>query len=135
MNSPLPKPLDRFPGDHTGLTVPAHGEALRTDGAAFLTEAFRAFGAIGPDNAVARVVSLEHCGGGSTGAKLFLTVAYKRPQPDLHTQLFVKFSRDFTDKRRDRQRWEMQSEVPFEGPDGVLLDLGSPGVWTRDTDE
>jgi hypothetical protein len=114
MNQPLPSPTDRFRGDHTRLLVPAHINALREGGAAFLTQAFRAFGAIGPDNSVARIVSLKDCPGGSTGAKFFLNVEYAIPDPDLHRQLFVKFSRDFTDERRDRQRWEMQPEVPFE---------------------
>lgn len=106
--------IDTVPGDRTGLAIPAHEAALRDGGAEFLTRAFRAFGALGPDNAVERVVALEHCPGGSTGAKLFLTVAYAQPDPDLHTRLFVKFSRDFADERRDRQRWEMQPEVDFE---------------------
>lgn len=100
-------------GDHTGLAFPTHVNAFREAGADFLTAAFRAFGSIAPDNAVTRVVGLEHCPGGSTGAKLFLTVEYARPSPALHTELFVKFSRDFADERRDRQRWEMEPEVPF----------------------
>ncbi len=106
--------MDFFTGDYTGLAVPAHVEALREAGPDFLTRAFRAFGSIGADNAVARIVSLSHCPGGSTGAKLFMTVEYASAAPGLDTDLFVKFSRDFTDERRDRQRWEMQSEVPFE---------------------
>ncbi|MCW1430353.1 hypothetical protein [Novosphingobium sp. JCM 18896] len=109
-----PELIDLFTGDHTGLAVPAHAEALHAAGADFLTRAFRAFGAIDGDNAVARVVELVPCAGGSTGDKLFLTVEYARPEPGLDTRLFVKFSRDFVDERRDRQRWEMQSEVPFE---------------------
>lgn len=113
MTQQLPTLIDQFRGDHTGLEVPAHVEAFREAGAEFLTRAFRGFGSLGDDNAVARVVNLEHCPGGSTGAKLFMTVEYERPDPALHTELFVKFSRDFTDKRRDWQRWEMQSEVPF----------------------
>jgi hypothetical protein len=114
MNQSFPGRIDRFTGDYTGLAVPAHVEALREDGPAFLTRAFRAFGSIAPDNAVVRIVALEPCPGGSTGAKFFLTIAYARADPGLHTALFVKFSRDFADERRDRQRWEMQSEVPFE---------------------
>ena len=58
-----PTLIDSFRGDHTGLTVPAHVDALHTAGASFLTEAFRAFGAIAPDNAVTQIVSLEHCPG------------------------------------------------------------------------
>jgi hypothetical protein len=107
--------IDHFTGDATGLGVPAHAEALRHGGAEFLTRAFRAFGSLGQDNAVARIVAIDHCPGGSTGAKLFLTVVYARPDPALHTELFVKFSRDFTDERRDdRGRWEMASEARFQ---------------------
>lgn len=110
-------PVQRFgfiAGDHTGVSFPAHVDSFRAAGPTFLTEAFRAFGSIAPDNAVARIVSLDDCPGGSTGAKLFLVVEYARPEPGLDTRLFVKFSRDFADRRRDVQRWEMQSEVVFE---------------------
>ena len=105
--------IDRFRGDATGLDIPAHPQAFREDGAAFLTRAFHAFGALAPDNAVARIVACEPCPGGSTGAKLFLSVEYARPDPALHGELFVKFSRDFDDPRRDRQRTEMKTEAPF----------------------
>ena len=44
--------IDHFTGDATGLAVPAHGAALLAAGAPFLTRALRAFGALGPDNAV-----------------------------------------------------------------------------------
>lgn len=114
--SPPPEPIrvDRVIGDRFGFPIPAHGEALREDGVAFLTRAFQAFGALPADNAVARIVSLERCPGGSTGAKFFLTVAYRRHDPSLHTELFVKFSRDFGDRRRDHPgRYEMAAEVPF----------------------
>lgn len=112
MTSPMT--TDLFTGDRTGLAIPAHPDALRSLGPDFLTHGFRAFGAIGPDNAVARIVRLEHCPGGSTGQKLYLTVEWARPDPALHNELFVKFSRDFSDARRDDPgRYEMQSEVPF----------------------
>jgi hypothetical protein len=101
-------------GDATGLAIPAHEAALREAGASFLTEAFRAFGSLGTDNAVARIASVRRCLGGSTGAKLFLSIEYEKPDPALKTDLFVKFSRDFEDERRDNQgRWEMAPEVPF----------------------
>ncbi|WP_275227167.1 hypothetical protein [Novosphingobium album (ex Liu et al. 2023)] len=111
---PEPVMVDRVRGDHTGLVIPAHEAALREDGAAFLTRAFRAFGALADDNAVTRIVRLDRCPGGSTGAKFFLTVAYARSDPALKTELFVKFSRDFADVRRDHPgRYEMASEAPF----------------------
>ena len=40
-------------------------------------------------------------------------MAYARPEPVLHTELFVKFSRDFTDSLRDRGKYEMEAEVRF----------------------
>ncbi|MCB2079229.1 MAG: hypothetical protein KDE55_16230 [Novosphingobium sp.] len=106
--------LDVARGDETGLVFPAHEQALRDAGPEFLTEAFRAFGALGDDNRVARIVSLDHCEGGSTGGKLFMTVEYENPDPALDTELFVKFSRDYDDRRRDHPgRYEMAAEVPF----------------------
>src|SRR2546428_8829494 len=99
-----PPALDFVRGDATGLSIPAHPDAFRVVGADFLTEAFRAFGSIAPDNRVVRIDRIDHCPGGSTGHKFFLTVSYEREEPGLHTDLFVKFSRDFTDSRRDWQR-------------------------------
>ncbi len=105
---------DHFTGDATGLNIPAHGRALRSDGAEFLTRAFRAFGSLDANNAVIRIAAFEPCLGGSTGAKFFLTLDYARPAPGLNRELFVKFSRDFDDARRDgRGRWEMASEARF----------------------
>lgn len=105
--------FDHVRGDHTGLDIPAHAAAFAADGAAFLTRAFRAFGSLSADNAVAQITRLAPCPGGSTGAKLFLTVEYEKPDPALRTALFVKFSRDFGDPRRDWQRTEMKPEVRF----------------------
>ena len=103
MTASISEICDHFTGDATGLVVPAHGAALRAGGAAWLTSAFRSFGSLGADNAVSRIVSFEACPGGSTGAKFYLNVEYAHPVPGLHTRLFVKFSRDFTDERRDNR--------------------------------
>jgi hypothetical protein len=46
-------------GDATGLAIPAHGEALRASGEAFLTEAFRAFGSLARTTA-SRPKCLDH---------------------------------------------------------------------------
>lgn len=92
-------------GDHTGLPFPADPEALRAGGTVFLSKAF------GTD--VDRIVRCEEVGGGSTGRKALLDVVYPLPRPDLHTELFVKFSRDFDDPVRDRGRTQMESEVVF----------------------
>jgi hypothetical protein len=107
-----PAPVDFVRGDATGLQIPAHGEALRGAGEAFLTRAFQAFGALAPDNRVSRIARMELCPGGSTGQKWFLSVEYATPSPKLHTELFVKFSRDFADQMRDdRGKYEMEGEI------------------------
>src|SRR5438093_980510 len=84
-------------GDTLGLQMPAHAAALRDGGADFLTAAFRAMGALAPDNRVTRITQFEECPGGSTGRKLLLSVDYETPAANLHRELFVKFSRDFDD--------------------------------------
>jgi hypothetical protein len=103
--------IDRVRGDLLGLDIPAHEAALRAGGAAFLTEAFRAAGALAGDNRVARITGLEECPGGSTGRKLFLSVAYDQSTPGLHAELFVKFSRDFDDSIRDQGKNQLEPEV------------------------
>jgi len=100
-------------GDGTGLSIPAHMDALRDGGETFLTAAFRSSGVLGADNAVARITQFEECPGGSTGRKVFLSVAYEKPSPSLPETLFVKFSRDFDDPIRDRGRDQLESEVRF----------------------
>lgn len=103
--------LDFVAGDATGIAIPTHPDALREAGAAFLTQAFRAFGSLPAGNAVARIVAIEPCQAGNSGQKLFLTVEYARPDPALHTELFVKLSRDLTDAFRDRRKYELEAEV------------------------
>ena len=84
---------------------------MRDGGTAFLTTAFQTAGVLAADN---RVIAIDRCaevGGGSTGRKLSLSVRYRRPAAGLHTELFVKFSRDFDDPVRDRGRTQMEQEV------------------------
>jgi hypothetical protein len=98
-------------GDALGLEIPAHIEALRAGGEAFLTRAFQVAGALAADNRVTRITEFAECPGGSTGRKLLLSVEYAKP--GLPTALFVKFSRDFDDPVRDRGKDQMLSEVQF----------------------
>ena len=100
-------------GDMLGLKIPAHSDALRSRAESFLTEAFRASGALATDNRVVEITRFEEWPGGSTGRKLLLSVAYEKPAPGLHTDLFAKFSRDFADPVRDRAKRQMESEVRF----------------------
>ena len=93
--------------------MPAHAGALRNAGEAFLTEAFRRFCALPQSNRVSRITRFAAFGGGNSGHKLLLSVEYERAEPGLHTDLFVKFSRDFDDVFRDRRRYELEAEVRF----------------------
>jgi hypothetical protein len=106
-----PVRVDFVNGDATGLAIPAHGEALREAGAAFLTAACRAFGSLPADNHVAGITAFERCTAGSTGEKFFVSVAYARAEPGLPCEFFVKFSRDFNDAFRDRRRGELEAEI------------------------
>jgi hypothetical protein len=99
-------------GDHYGLPIPADPAALLSGGAPFLTSAFRASGVL-RENGVARISEFREISGGSTGRKVVLSVVYDRPAADLHSDLFVKFSRDLDNPVRDRGKTQMESEVRF----------------------
>lgn len=99
-------------GDHYGLPIPADPAALLSGGVSFLTNAFRASGVL-RENSVARISDFREISGGSTGRKVVLSVEYDGPAADLHTELFVKFSRDLDDPVRDRGKTQMESEVRF----------------------
>jgi hypothetical protein len=103
--------IDWVVGDHLGLSIPAHVDALRAGGEAFLTYAFQVSGVLGADNAISAITRLEACPGGSTGRKFFLSVNYVSPSANLQQDLFIKFSRDFDDDIRDRGKDQLQSEV------------------------
>jgi hypothetical protein len=100
-------------GERSGLAIPADPNGLRRGGARFLTDAFRAWGVLADGNAVTRITEFREAAGGSTGRKVVLSVEYVQPQPGLHTELFVKFSRDLDNPVRDRGKTQMEPEVRF----------------------
>lgn len=108
-----PVRVDFVRGDTTGLTIPAHAEALRIAGEEFLTDALHKFGSLSQSNRIVRITRLEPFPGGNSGHKVFLSVEYAHPETGLHTDLFVKFSRDFNDAFRDRRRNELEPECRF----------------------
>jgi hypothetical protein len=101
------------PGGESGLSFPAHPQALLDGGTAFLCNAFHRSGVLDADNEVVRIDRFEEVRGGSTGRKAVLSVGYAKVQPDLPGELFVKFSRDFDDPARDLGRSQMEPEVRF----------------------
>ncbi|CDO88687.1 hypothetical protein AWC29_10055 [Mycobacterium triplex] len=100
-------------GDQSGLTIPADPAALRAGGTRFLTDAFRACGVLNDGDAVSRITEFTETPGGSTGRKVRLSVEYATAATGLHTDLFVKFSRDFDNPIRDRGKTQMEAEVRF----------------------
>jgi hypothetical protein len=100
-------------GDATGVDFPTGVDAFHAAGAAFLTRAFRATGALSPDNAVVEIVATKEFFGGGMGRKLWLDVRYARAEEGLHTALFAKFTREFGDPLRDLFSPVMQPEVRF----------------------
>jgi hypothetical protein len=100
-------------GDRFGQAIPADPAALHRAGARFLTDAFRASGVLADDNAVTRITDFREVAGGSTGRKVSLSVDYAHPQRGLHTDLFVKFSRDLGNPTRDLGKTQMEPEVRF----------------------
>ncbi len=98
-------------GEAAGLAIPVDPTALLAAGPEWLTSAFRAYGALAPDNAVTRIAHAEQFNAGNSGDKLVLKVEYARSEPALHEDLFVKFSRCLHDPFRDRRRGELEAEV------------------------
>lgn len=119
-------------GDHYGLPIPADPAAMLSGGAPFLTSAFRASGVL-RENGVARISEFREISGGSTGRKVVLSVVYDRPAADLHSDLFVKFSRDLDNPVRDRGKTQMESEVRFAlvGACGAIPHRGTPPAIRR----
>src|SRR6516162_7151893 len=100
-------------GDQFGLAFPADPVGLRSGGTRFLTDAFRVAGVLGGDNSVTRIKEFHEVAGGSTGRKVAMEVEYDKAVPGLHTDLFVKFSRDLDNPIRDRGKTQMEPEVRF----------------------
>jgi hypothetical protein len=79
------------PGDHYGLAFPISPQMLVEFGAAFLTEAFRASGAMSADNEVTAIIAMKPINVPGASERALLTIAYARDESGLHTKLFVKF--------------------------------------------
>lgn len=110
----VPHPAQRWvTGDLLGQPIPADPTSMRAGGPEFLTRAFRASGALAADNAVTQISHFGEVAGGSTGRKAVVSVRYQTFDPQLPTDLFVKFSRDLDNPIRDRGRTQMEPEVRF----------------------
>jgi hypothetical protein len=104
---------DWVSGDQLGLLFPTSIRALVEQGPEFLTAAFQRAGTLSPDNRVVAVTRSTEFVGGGMGRKLLLSVQYRKPADALHSNLFVKFPRDFGDPLRDLFGPLMEPEVRF----------------------
>jgi len=91
-----------LPGCVFGLAFPRTGEQMKSElfGAEWFTKAFHAAGTLPKDNQVAkvlRVYELPMTGyekSGGAALKAIISVEYLKPDPELHTELFAKYSFD-----------------------------------------
>lgn len=100
-------------GDRSALPFPVSVESLRERGTDFLTAAFRWTGAMSQENRVTAITGFTEFFGGGMGRKVLLSVTYERDEAGLHTNLFVKFTREFGDPLRDLFGPLMEPEVRF----------------------
>ena len=84
-----------------------------TAGQQFLTDAFRASGALAAGQCVAAHHRFPRGRGAAARVARSCCRWNTRPAPGLHTELFVKFSRDFDNPMRDRGKTQMEPEVRF----------------------
>lgn len=100
-------------GDEFGLEFPTSPEALQTGGAEFLTKALQATGILSAENAVTKLLDFTEVVAGGMGRKASFCVAYAKPEPHLHTQLFAKFEIDEANPLHDIYAGIMRSEIHF----------------------
>lgn len=93
-------------------------------GASWLTKAFQKAGTLPTDNRITKVVGIKELpmsgydAAGGAGLKAFLTVEYSKPNPALHTKLFVKVPFPAA----DNMQWRMNMSF-FGDPDGAELSV------------
>lgn len=118
-----PKPMSKMdwlkvqatntPGNTYSMEFPHTFSQISKYGAAWLTRAFQASGAIGKDNAVEEIVELKPALGGGAGEKAFLTVRYTHELPGLHTRLFCKYPHE----KDVNHKWFISGVIRHDEPE------------------
>eukprot|EP00439_Symbiodinium_sp_Y106_P057067 s2916_g8.t1 len=117
------KSKQHLPGCLFGLDFPLSAEEMASEkfGPAWLTEAFHAAGTLPADNRVTKVLRAEDLAvkgfdaAGGAAMKMFLTVEYEKPGPDLHTELFCKYPYPFDQFPVERRQISSYGDV--DGPE------------------
>lgn len=111
-------------GELYGLEFPFTVKMLKEMGPAWLTKAFHAAGSLPRTNHVTKIASCVELpmsgydAAGGAGMKGLITVEYAQPDPDLHTDLFVKVP--FAEE--DNMTWRMNMSF-FGDPDGAEVSV------------
>lgn len=90
------------PGDIYGLPFPQTAQQMTEDpfGADWFTKAFHAAGTLPKDNKISKLVSVKELSidgfakDGGAAMKCRIKVEYEKPSPELHTDLFAKYTYD-----------------------------------------
>lgn len=92
-----------LPGCMSGLLIPKSVTEMVSDryGHEWLTQAFHAAGTLPKDNKVVKITECKELplsgfdAAGGAAMKMFITVEYLKPDPELHTELFAKYPYPF----------------------------------------
>mmetsp|Transcript_95623 Transcript_95623/g.214081 ORF Transcript_95623/g.214081 Transcript_95623/m.214081 type:complete len:727 (+) Transcript_95623:113-2293(+) len=115
-----------LPGCFFDLPFPNTSAQMRSDeyGAEWLTKAFHAAGTLPKENRVAKLLEVKELpvsgfdAAGGAAMKMFLTVEYETPDPELHTELFVKYPYQYEEHPSSRQETSGYSDI-----DGAECDV------------
>lgn len=111
-----------------GLRIPYTLEMIQRYGAEFLTKAFHAAATLPRNNSVTKLTVTPFVGG-SMSLKCFLTVEYANPDPNLHTELFVKYPFAAGTPHEQKERWVSRFVMNNDGPEidfARILSSGAP---------
>eukprot|EP00747_Dinoflagellata_sp_TGD_P101648 gnl/TRDRNA2_/TRDRNA2_168405_c0_seq1.p2 gnl/TRDRNA2_/TRDRNA2_168405_c0~~gnl/TRDRNA2_/TRDRNA2_168405_c0_seq1.p2 ORF type:complete len:380 (-),score=65.62 gnl/TRDRNA2_/TRDRNA2_168405_c0_seq1:1066-2205(-) len=119
-----------LPGCIFGIEIPNTVEQIKAYGADWLTKVFHAAKTLPADNKVKRIVRCEELPtkgfdtAGGAAMKAFLDVEYLKSDPELHTELFIKYPYDF---HFSPTRKMLSTERDNDGPEVVVaLFFNSP---------
>lgn len=123
-------------GEMYGLPIPPTLAELERLGAPWLTKAFHAAGTLSADNAVKQVLKFTRLpvqgreAAGGAGAKAILTVEYSKPEPEFHTQLFVKMPWSIGETKEMGgdafYRWKISCNVDNDGQEVTIYRFLGP---------
>jgi len=111
-----------------GLQFPYTFEMIVRYGTEFLNKAFHAAGTLPEDNKIVKM-DVEPFVGGSMSLKCFIHVEYEKPDPELHTDLFVKYPFPASNSHERKSVYIARFILNNDGPEmdfARILSSGAP---------